>query len=247
MSDTQGGHSPLSQFEVKPLIQLPEIAGYDISFTNASLFMVLAVALITFVFGFGTRQRALVPGRFQNIAELGYEMVANIVKENIGRDGRPYFPLIFSLFMFVMFCNLLGMAPYSFTVTSHIAVTFCLAILIFFGVTILAIVKHGSKFLGYFLPDGTPWWMAPMIYIIELFSYLSRPVSLSLRLSVNMMAGHTMLKVLAGFVIMMGIWGVFPLLFISVMIGFEIFVAILQAYIFTVLTCVYLNDALHLH
>jgi F-type H+-transporting ATPase subunit a len=240
---------PLHQFEVYPLVRLPELAGYNIDFTNASLFMVLAVLGTVLLMNLGMRGRALVPGRWQSVVELSYGFVANTVKDNVGSAGRPYFPFIFTLFMFILMCNLLGMVPYSFTVTSHIIVTFVLASAIFVGVTIIAIMKHGlGKFLGFFLPHGTPWWMAPMMYMIELFSYLARPVSLSVRLTANMMAGHTMLKVIAGFVVSLGIIGGWaPLGLLVILTGFEIFVAILQAYIFTVLTCVYLNDALHLH
>lgn len=241
-------HSPLAQFEVKKLIPL-QLAGYDISFTNASLFMVLAVLGIALFVGLGMRRRALVPGRFQMMVEMSYSFIANMISENAGKEAIVYFPMIFSLFMFVLFCNLLGLLPYSFTVTSHIIVTFALAAIIFLGVTLIAIVKNGlGAFLKSFLPHGTPWWMAPMMYFIEFFSYLARPISLSVRLAANMIAGHTMLKVIAGFVVMLGVLGGWaPLAMLIVLTGFEIFVAVLQAYIFTVLTCVYLNQALHLH
>jgi F-type H+-transporting ATPase subunit a len=241
-------HSPLAQFEVQKIIPL-HLAGYDISFTNASLFMTLAVVSIMLFVLSGMHRASLVPGRMQSAVEMSYQFVARMIEDNIGHEGIQYFPLIFSLFMFVLFCNLLGMMPYSFTVTSHIIVTFALAALIFVGVTLIAIIKHGpATFITSFLPKGTPWWMAPMMYFIELFSYLARPVSLSVRLAANMIAGHTMLKVIAGFVIMLGLLGgIVPLAFLIVLCGFEIFVAVLQAYIFTVLTCVYLNQALHLH
>jgi F-type H+-transporting ATPase subunit a len=242
-------HSPLAQFEVYPLIEMPALAGYNIDFTNASLFMALASIGALMFLSLGMRGRALVPGRWQAMVEMTYGFVANTVKDSVGKEGKAYFPLIFSLFMFVLFCNLIGMVPFSFTVTSHIVITFALAIAIFIGVTLLAIYKHGlGKFLKFFLPHGTPWWMAPMMYLIELFSYLARPVSLSVRLMANMMAGHTMLKVIAGFVVSLGVLGGWaPLALLVVLTGFEIFVAILQAYIFTVLVCIYLNDALHLH
>ncbi len=242
------GHSPLQQFEVKSLVELPQLAGMNIDFTNSSLWMVIVASAVLLFLGLGVRGRALVPGRYQSLVELTYEFVAGTVKDNVGNEGRPYFPLIFTLFMFILFSNLFGMIPFSFTVTSHIIVTFALAMLIFIGVTLIAIFKHGlGAFLGFFLPAGTPWWMAPIMYLIELFSYLARPVSLSIRLTANMMAGHTMLKVIAGFVFAMGVAGILPFTLLVVLTGFEIFVAILQAYIFTVLTCVYLNDALHLH
>lgn len=241
-------HSPLAQFEITPLIKLPPLFGYDISFSNSSLFMVLAVLGVVLFLSLSMRGRALVPGRWQSVAELSYQFIANLVRDNVGHEGKQYFPLIFSLFLFILFSNLLGMMPYSFTVTSHIIVTFAMAAFIFVGVTIIALVKHGFKFFGFFLPHGTPWVMAPLMIVIELFAYLARPVSLSVRLAANMMAGHTMLKVIAGFVILMGVkffW--LPLTFLIVLTGFEIFVAVLQAYIFTILTCVYLNDAIHLH
>lgn len=242
-------HSPLAQFEVKTLFPMPELAGHNIDFTNASLFMILAAAATMLLLGAGMRSRAMIPGRWQTLVESAYGFVSSTVKDNIGHEGKAYFPLIFSLFMFILMCNLLGMIPFSFTVTSHIIVTFALAIAIFLMVTLIAIFKHGLfGFLGSFLPHGTPWWMAPMMYLIELFSYLARPVSLSVRLTANMMAGHTMLKVIAGFVITLGVLGGWaPLALLVVLTGFEVFVAVLQAYIFTVLTCVYLNSALHLH
>lgn len=239
-------HSPLQQFEIHPLKEL-YLAGYDISFTNASAFMVLAVVAIVYFLAGGIRGRALVPTRWQSMVELSYLFISDLVKESVGEEGRRYFPLIFTLFMFVLFCNLLGMIPYSFTVTSHIIVTFALASLVFVGVTLLAFIKHGFHFFSFFLPAGTPWWIAPLLVVIEFFAYLSRPISLSVRLAANMMAGHTMLKVIAGFVAMMGVAGVAPVLVLIGLTGFEIFVAILQAYIFTILTCVYLNDAIHLH
>jgi len=239
---------PLAQFEIKPLIQLPQLAGYDVSFTNASLWMVIAMALVFFFFSYGMRKKSLVPSRWQSLAEMTYEFVAKMLHDNVGKEGRRYFGFIFTLFTFILACNLLGMVPYSFTVTSHIAITFALAAFIFIGVTLIAILKHGTKFFGFFLPDGVPIIMAPLMYVIELFAYLARPVSLSVRLAANMMAGHTMMKVIAGFVIAMGLAaGWLPLAFLTALTGFEIFIAMLQAYIFTVLTCIYLNDALHLH
>ncbi len=242
------GHSPLEQFKIKYYTDVPEIFGANLNFSNSSMFMVFVVIAVSLFLILSMKRRELVPGRWQNMAELSYELIAGMIKDNVGNQGKPYFPIIFSLFMFVLFCNLFGMMPYSFTVTSHISITFALASLVFVGVTVIALVKHGFKFFGFFLPAGTPWWMAPLMYFIELFAYLARPVSLSIRLAANMMAGHTMLKVIAGFVVTLGITlGWAPLLMLVVLTGFEIFVAILQAYIFTVLTCVYLNDALHLH
>ena len=242
------GHNPLEQFAIHYYTDVPNILGMNLNFSNASLFMVLVVLAISAFVMLSIRKKALIPGRWQSMAELSYEIVASTIKDNVGKEGRAYFPLIFSLFMFVLFSNLAGMLPYSFTVTSHIAVTFALAMFIFVGVTLIALIKHGKKFFGFFLPHGTPWWMAPLMIFIEIFAYLARPVSLSIRLAANMMAGHTMMKVIAGFVISLGFaLGWAPLALLVVLTGFEIFVAILQAYIFTVLTCVYLNDALHLH
>jgi F-type H+-transporting ATPase subunit a len=244
MSD---GHSPMSQFEVHPIIEM-HAGGVDISFTNASLFMVLALASVTIFIAAGIRRGALVPGRWQSMSESTYEFVANMLKDNVGSEGKKYFPFIFSLFMFVLTCNLLGMMPYSFTVTSHVAVTFAIAIVIFIGVTIIGFARHGMHYFKIFLPDGVPWWMAPLMVFIELLAYLARPITLSVRLAANMMAGHTMLKVIAGFVTGLGFMlGWLPIALLIVLVGFEIFVAILQAYIFTVLTCVYLNDAVHMH
>ncbi len=233
--------NPLHQFEIKSLVELPPMMGQNIDFTNSSLFMVLAATAIMLFLSLGVRGRALVPGRYQSLVELSYNFVAGTVKDTVGSEGRPYFPFIFTLFMFVLFCNLFGMIPFSFTVTSHIIVTFALA-------AFIAIFKHGlGKFVGNFLPHGTPIWLAPLIFVIEIISYLARPISLSIRLAANMMAGHVMLKVIAGYVFMLGLLGVAPFLLLILLTGFEVFVAILQAYIFTVLTCVYLNDALHLH
>ncbi len=243
----EGGHSPLQQFEIKPFLEL-YLGDTNISFTNASLFMVLALTLGISLMTFTVRRSGVIPGRWQVVSEMFYEFIANMLQDNVGQKGKQFFPLIFSLFMFVLFCNLLGMLPYSFTVTSHIAVTFGLAIAVFLIVTAVGFIKHGLHYFALFLPKGTPLWMAPLMIFIELFAYLARPISLSIRLAANMMAGHTMLKIIAGFVIMMG-WagGWLPLAFLVVLTGFEIFVAILQAYIFTILVCVYLNDAVNMH
>lgn len=240
-------HSPLEQFRIHYLSDFADVAGLNLNFSNASLFMVMAITLITLVMLTSIRSKSLVPGRWQNISEIMYEFVGGLMHDTVGQAGRKYFPFIFTLFMFVLFSNLLGMVPYSFTTTSHIAVTFALAMVVFLGVTIIGFAKHGTHFLSLFLPHGTPLLIAPLLIVIELFAYLVRPVSLSVRLAANMLAGHTMLKVFAGFVISMGFLGVAPLSFMVLLTGFEIFVALLQAYVFTILTCVYLNDALHLH
>ena len=247
-------HSPLDQFKIEPIFPA-HLGGYDVSFSNSSLFMFVAIAAITLFLTLGMKKRAMVPGRWQSLAELSYEFVANMLKENVGAEGRKFFPFIFSLFMFILFCNLLGMMPFTFTVTSHIAVTFALALLVFFTVIIVGVAKHGLHFLHLFIPSGIPGWMVPIIFPIEIVSFLARPISLSLRLAVSMMAGHVLLKVIAGFVIALGtatlaygaIGGIVPLLFISLLIALEVFVAFLQAFIFALLTTIYLNDALNLH
>ncbi len=242
MSDA---HSPLAQFEVHPILPL-KFGQLDLSFTNASLWMVLVVGMVMLLMFVGASRRQLVPGRWQAGSEMLVDFVSGIVRENAGKDAMKYFPFIFSLFMFILFCNLFGMIPTSFTVTSHIIVTFALAAFIFIAVTLIGFVKHGTHFLSLFLPAGTPWWMMPLMIVIELVSYLARPVSLSIRLAANMLAGHLLLKIVAGFV-MIGILGIFPFAFLLIFTGFEIFIACLQAYIFTLLTCIYLNDALNLH
>jgi len=239
--------NPMHQFEIKRLINL-EFIGLDVSFTNSSLFMVLAIACISFLTIWGMRGRALVPTRMQSVAEISYEFVANMVRDNVGSAGQKYFPFIFSLFMFVLFCNMLGMAPYSFTVTSHIIVTFALAAIVFIGVTIIGFAKHGLGFLKLFVPSGVPVALLPLLVVIEVISYLTRPISLSVRLFANMMAGHTMLKVFGAFVVGLGLIGGWaPLAFMVAFTGLEILVAFLQAYVFAILTCIYLNDALHMH
>ena len=239
-------HSPLDQFTIKRLVEL-DIGGVDVSFTNSSAMMLAAVISITLFLMIGTRGRAVVPGRWQSVVELAYELVAKSVRDNIGTEGRPYFPFIFTLFMFLLFCNVLGLIPYSFTVTSHIIVTFVFAGMIFVGVTVLGFVRHGLKFFSLFFPPGVPIYLAPLLVPIEFVSYLSRPISLSVRLAANMMAGHTMLKVFAGFVVALGLMGVAPLIFIVLLYALETLIAFLQAYVFAVLTCLYINDAIHLH
>ena len=240
------GHSPLEQFAIKRFIEL-DVAGVDFSFTNSAAMMVLAVVCIMSFVLLGTRRHALVPSRWQSMVELSYELIAKSVRDNIGTEGRPFFPLIFSLFMFILFCNVLGLIPYSFPVTSHIIVTFVFAGAIFIGVTVLGLVRHGFKFFSLFLPPGVPILLAPLLVPIEFVSYLSRPISLSVRLAANMMAGHTMLKVFAGFVVALGLLGIAPLIFIILLYALETLIAFLQAYVFAVLTCLYINDAIHLH
>jgi F-type H+-transporting ATPase subunit a len=203
----------------------------------------------------GTARRAIVPGRVQALAETAYDFVHDLVVGQVGEEGAKYFPFVFSLFMFILVGNLLGMLPYAFTFTSHIAVTFALAMLVFLVVTVIALSIHGTHFFSYFFPEGAPKLLAPLIIPIEIISYLSRPVSLAVRLFANMVAGHVMLKVFATFVVMIGgaagIFGIFgaalPLAVNVALIGFELLVAFLQAYVFAILTCIYLHDAVHLH
>jgi F-type H+-transporting ATPase subunit a len=239
-------HSPLAQFEVHRLIPI-HIGGVDLSFTNSALFMLITIALVTLLLTAGTRKRALVPGRWQSLAELCYEFVANLVRETVGSEGRKYFPFVFTLFMFILFGNMLGMIPYGFTFTSHIIVTFVLALVVFVGVTILGFAKHGIHFFTFFVPPGVSWVLWPLLIPIEIISYLSRPISLSVRLFANMLAGHTLLKVFAGFVPALGAAGIIPLAFVSALTGLEFVIAFLQAYVFAILTSLYINDALHLH
>ncbi len=238
-------HSPLAQFEVYPLIPF-RIGELDLSFTNASLWMMITLMMAASLLMVGVRSRQLVPGRWQSFSEILVEFVSGIVQTNAGKEAMRFFPLIFSLFVFILFANLCGMIPMSFTVTSHIIVTFGMAVIFFLAITLLGFVKHGTHFFSLFLPHGTPWWMAPLMVMIELISYLSRPMSLSIRLAANMLAGHILLKIVAGFV-MIGLLGVFPFAFLLIFTAFEIFIACLQAYIFTLLICIYLNDALNLH
>ena len=239
-------HGPLSQFEIKTLLPI-RLGEADISFTNSSLMMVIALVLIAAFLILGVRRRALVPGRWQSMVELSYEFIVGLLRETVGADGRRYFPFVFTLFMFVLFGNMLGMIPYSFTFTSHIIVTFALAAVVFVGVTILGFVKHGFHFVTFFVPPGVSIALWPLLIPIEIISYLSRPISLSVRLFANMLAGHTLLKVFAGFVPALGAAGILPLAFVAALSGLELVIAFLQAYVFAILTCLYINDALHLH
>lgn len=241
-----GGHSPLAQFEIHQIVPI-KIGGVDVSFTNSSLLMVIAVALATLFLMLGMRRGALVPGRWQSAAEVTYEFVAGLFRETVGQEGRRFFPFVFTLFLFILFGNMLGLMPYSFTFTSHIIVTFALAAVVFVGVTIVGFAKHGLRFLTFFVPPGAPIAMWPLLIPIEVISYLSRPISLSVRLFANILAGHTLLKVIAGFVAVLGVAGVLPLAVVVALTGLEMLIGFLQAYVFAILTCLYLNDALHLH
>jgi F-type H+-transporting ATPase subunit a len=241
----------LSQFELSPVLGM---VGQAVGFSQANLFMVIAVLLTMGLLVYGMRQRAIVPGRLQSLAETSYEFVHELVTGQVGDEGKRFFPFVFALFMFVLFGNLLGMLPYAFTFTSHIAVTFALAMIVFVLITVVAISIHGMHFFSYFFPEGAPKILAPLIIPIEVISYFSRPVSLSVRLFANMVAGHVMLKVFATFVVLMGsagavgIFGAAAPLAVNVaLVGFEFLVAFLQAYVFAILTSIYLHDAVHLH
>ena len=240
--------NPMHQFNVYRIGPEIKLGSFDISFTNASLFMALSSFAIIILFLIGTKKKSIIPTKIQLLTELSFNLISKMINDTAGTKGKPYFAFIFSLFMFVLFCNMFGMIPYSFTVTSHIIVTFMLAIFIFIGVTIIGFLKHGLNYLKLFVPKGVPIILLPLIVIIEIISYLSRPISLSVRLFANMMAGHTMLKVFGGFVISLGlIGGWLPLSFSVALTGLEILVAFLQAYVFAILTCIYLNDALNLN
>jgi F-type H+-transporting ATPase subunit a len=240
-------HSPLEQFDIKPLLPL-EIGGYNVSFTNSSLLMCIAAGLAFLLLFLGARKIQPHPSRLQAFSEILYNLIDDLVVDVSGKDAKKFVPLIFSLFLFILICNLLGMIPFSFTVTSHIAVTFALAIVLFIGITMVGFARHGWHYLSLFLPHGTPAVMAPLMVAIELMSYLIRPVSLSLRLAANMTAGHVAMKVIAYLALTGGfLFGAFPFAFLCVFTGFEIFIAVLQAYIFSILTCVYLRDAVQLH
>ena len=240
--------NPMHQFEVYKIGPEISLGSTNLSFTNSSLFMTLSAACILLFLFTGTKKKSLIPSKLQLVTEMSYTFVAKMINDTAGSSAKPFFPFIFTLFMFVLFCNMVGMLPYSFTVSSHIIVTFVLAAFVFIGVTIIGFLKHGIKYLELFVPKGVPIVLLPLIVVIEIISYLSRPVSLSVRLFANMMAGHTMMKVFGGFVISLGLLGGWlPLGFSVALTGLEILVAFLQAYVFAILTCIYLNDALNLH
>ncbi len=241
------GHSPLEQFRIEEIVSLEFANGLNLSYTNSSLWMTLSVVAICLSFFFATRKRALVPSYSQLIVEMIYKTVADMVRDNVGKEGKRFFPFIFSLFMFILVGNVAGLLPGSFTFTSHLAVNFFLAGSIFLAVTLLGIARHGHGFLRLFLPHGTPWFLAPILIPIELLSYLSRPVSLSVRLFANMVVGHVLLKVIAGFVVSLGVFGIVPFLGLLAITALELMVAFIQAYVFAILTCIYLHDALYLH
>lgn len=238
---------PIHQFEIKDLIPL-HVGGLDLSFTNSAFWMVAAALISTGLLSVAMRQRALVPGRLQVFAESMYEFVGGMIRENIGTEGKRYFPFVFTLFMIVLMGNMLGMLPYAFTFTSHIIVTMTLALLVFFAVTIIGFMRHGLHFLDLFNPPGVPFALKLIIIPIEVLSFLIRPVTLSVRLFANMMAGHLVLKVFAGFCLSLPfIAALVPMGFNVLLIAFEFLIAFLQAYVFTILTCIYLKDAVELH
>lgn len=246
--------SPVEQFAITPIFSAPAAAGSKLpfwTFTNSSMAMVVTVALIAVFFWVATRQRGLVPGRWQSAGEILFDFVASMVRDNVGKEGMRYFPFIFTLFLFVLIGNLIGLVPYSFTFTSHILVTAALALVIFISVTIIGFVRHGTHYFRMFFPAGAPWPTAVILIPVEVVSYLSRPLSLSVRLFANMTVGHIILTVLGGFVVSLGgffiLPGIVPLAAIGGMYLLEFLVAALQAYVFTVLTCIYLNDAIHMH
>lgn len=241
-------HSPLAQFEIKTLAELHPF-GIDASFTNASLIMAVVVGLVTLFIVAGMSKATIVPGRFQGMVEFFYEFIANLLKENTGAAGKQFFPLVFSLFMFILGCNLIGLFG-AITVTSHIIVTFALAFMVITIVTVVGFVRHGAHYFSYFAPQGAPMWLMPLMIPLEIISYLIRPISLSVRLFANMVAGHVMLGVLGTFVVGLGalfpLLGIIPLASIPLIFALEVLVAVLQAYVFAILTCIYLNDAIHL-
>jgi len=247
---------PIKQFVITPLHDAPlMVSGMDLSFTNSSLWMVLSLIAAVVLIGIGARRKSLVPCRMQALSEIAYEFVANMVKENIGSKGRQYFPFVFSLFLFILMGNVLGLIPGSFTITSHIIVTGVLAASVFVAVTIFGLINHGTQFFTLFAPSGTPWPLLILIVPLELISFMIRPVTLSVRLFANMMAGHLMVKVFASFSIMLfaglGAAGAFaglvPVLFNTGLLALELLVACLQAYIFAILSCIYLKDSVDLH
>ena len=243
---------PIHQFQIKNLFPIARVGGVEIAFTNSTVFMLLSLAIILlFVVG-GTSRRALVPGRLQSMAEVSYEFVSDTLRSTAGPEGMQFFPLVFSIFMFILVLNVIGIIPYTFSVTSHIIITVAFALLVFFTVIIYGFWKNGLRFLKLFVPSGIPIYILPLVSFIEVMSFLSRPVSHSVRLFANMLAGHITLKVFGGFVTMLGALGflgwlgaLVPLGFTVALTALELLVAFLQAYVFAILTCIYLNDAIH--
>ncbi|HZU91781.1 MAG TPA: F0F1 ATP synthase subunit A [Stellaceae bacterium] len=239
-------HSPLAQFLIQRIVPL-HIAGVDISYTNSALMMTIVVVLVTGLLLIATRRPRLVPGRLQSVAELAYEFVARMVDDNLGSDGRAFFPFIFSLFTFLLVGNLISLVPWSYSFTAQFVVTAALALFVFVLVTVIAFMRHGLHFFSFFFPEGTPVIMAPLIIPIEVVSYLSRPLTLALRLFANMLAEHTLMLVFAGFAVALGYFFFLPVLVDVAIYALEVIVFTLQAYIFAILTVLYLRDAIHLH
>jgi F-type H+-transporting ATPase subunit a len=243
---------PIHQFEIHSLVPLGHIGGHEIAFTNSALYMGIVVLGITALLLGASAPRALVPGRLQSIAELSYEFVADTINSTAGKEGMKFFPFVFTIFMFVLVANCIGLIPYTFTVTTHIIITAALALMVFFTVIIYGFWKHGLHFFNLFVPKGIPIYILPLIVFIEVLSFLSRPISHSVRLFANMLAGHITLKVFASFITLLGglgIFGIFgatlPLALVVALTALELLVAFLQAYVFAILTCIYLNDAIH--
>ncbi len=243
---------PIHQFQIIPLLPLGRVGGSHLDFTNSSFYMVLAVGITAALMLGATASRHIVPTRIQSVAELAYEFVADTIRNTIGEEGMKFFPLVFSLFMFILVANIVGLIPYQFTVTSHIIVTVALALLVFFTVIIYGIWKNGMHFFDSFVPKGMPIYILPMIVLIEVISFLTQPVSHSVRLFANMLAGHITLFVFASFITMLGGLGVLgwfgatiPLALTVALVALELLVAFLQAYVFAILTCIYLNRAVH--
>ena len=242
---------PIHQFELKPIFRLGHIGGTEIVFTNASLFMIAAVAITALVMIAATSKRSVVPGRMQSLAEMAYEFIAGTVRSSAGEEGMRFFPLVFSLFIFILILNLLGMMPYGFTVTSHIIITFAMAAIVILTVIVYGIMRHGAHFFHLFVPSGVHPIMLVILIPIEVISFISRPISLSVRLFANMLAGHIALKIFAGFVGLLltaGVWSILsplPLALAVALTALEMLVAVLQAYVFATLTSIYLNDAIH--
>jgi F-type H+-transporting ATPase subunit a len=244
---------PIEQFQIHNLFPIAKIGHTEIAFTNSAAFMLAAVVIITAFLVIGTAKRGLVPSRLQSAAEIAYEFVATTVRSTAGSEGMKFFPFVFTLFMFILTVNFIGLIPYTFTVTSHIIVTAALAITVFLTVLLYGLYRHGLHFFNLFVPKGVPIYILPLIVFIEVLSFISRPISHSVRLFANMLAGHITLQVFASFIILMGgamgaigwAGGALPFAMIVILIALETLVAFLQAYVFAILTCIYLNDAIH--
>lgn len=244
---------PIHQFQIADLFHVGQLGGANIAFTNSALFMAIAVVLLTVFLVGGTMHAQTVPSRMQSAAELTYEFVANMLRSTAGKEGMRFFPFVFTIFMFVLTLNMLGLIPYAFTVTSHVIITAALAITVFLVVLLYGLYRHGLHFFNLFVPKGVPIYILPLIVGIEVLSFISRPISHSVRLFANMLAGHIALKVFAGFIILLGtalgaigwVGGVLPFAMIIALTALEMLVAFLQAYVFAILTCIYLNDAIH--